>query len=92
MTDMTAGGADEGGFKARAGALTLLHVTSQIERDILRRTLAEVTTGVILNKVVPPEPEEDLLHMRSSPTRICSNRPTPPTRRTCRSMRTPYCG
>lgn len=54
----------EGGYRARAGALTLLHVTSQIERDVLRRTLAEVTTGVILNKMVPPEPEDDPLHMR----------------------------
>jgi hypothetical protein len=55
----------EGRYRARAGALTLLHVTSQIERDILRRTLAEVTTGVILNKPPgPPEPEDDPLHMR----------------------------
>lgn len=37
-----------GGFKARAGALTLLYLTSPWERDVLLRLLAQATTGVEL--------------------------------------------
>lgn len=39
-------GRGEGGFKARAGALTLLYLVSQLERGILLGLLAEATTGV----------------------------------------------
>jgi len=42
------GGSDEGGFKARAGALTLLYLASPMERSVLLALLAEAATGVEL--------------------------------------------
>jgi hypothetical protein len=45
MTDMAEGGAAEGGFKARAGALTLLYLASPMDRGTLLTLLAEATTG-----------------------------------------------
>lgn len=36
------------GFRARAGSLTLLYLASSVERELLRRLLAEMITGVQL--------------------------------------------
>lgn len=43
---MAEGGAAEGGFKARAGALTLMYLASPMDRGTLLTLLAEATTGV----------------------------------------------
>lgn len=56
MIDMTAGGAVEGGFKARAGALTLLYVASPMDRAVLLTLLAEATTGArVLGELEAPD-------------------------------------
>jgi len=56
MTDMTENGAGEGGFKARAGALTLLYLASPMERSVLLTLLAEATTGVrVLDELEAPD-------------------------------------
>jgi DNA-binding HxlR family transcriptional regulator len=51
-------GAD-GGFKARAGALTLFYLASDAERSVLRAMLAEATTGVRVQEVEEPPGRED---------------------------------
>jgi hypothetical protein len=45
MIEMVAGGAGEGGFMARAGALTLFYLASPMDRGTLLTLLAEATTG-----------------------------------------------
>jgi hypothetical protein len=56
MTDMTAGGAEEGGFKARAGALTLMYLASPMDRGTLLTLLAEATTGAhVLDELELPD-------------------------------------
>jgi hypothetical protein len=45
MTDMAESDAGDGGFRARAGALTLLYLASPMDRDTLLTLLAEATTG-----------------------------------------------
>ena len=42
---MAAGSAGDGGFKARAGALTLFYLASPMDRGTLLKLLAEATTG-----------------------------------------------
>jgi hypothetical protein len=46
-----------GGFRARAGALTLLYLSSPLERPVLRTLMAELTTGVKMQEIGPPDPE-----------------------------------
>jgi hypothetical protein len=59
MTDMVENGAGEGGFKARAGALTLLYLASPMERSVLLTLLAEATTGAqVLDELEPPDPDD----------------------------------
>ncbi len=58
---MPGGEPTEGGYKARAGALTLLYISSQVGREGLLARLAEAATGVKLEEVEPPV--EDPLHM-----------------------------
>jgi hypothetical protein len=58
---MMEGEISESGYKARAGALTLLFLSSPMERHVLLTLLAEATTGVKLQEIDPPE--EDVLHM-----------------------------
>ena len=59
MTDKAENSAGEGGFKARAGALTLLYLASPMERDILLTLLAEATTGArVLGELETPDPED----------------------------------
>ena len=48
---------NEGGFRARAGALTLLYLSSPLERPVLRTLMAELTTGVKMQEIGPPDPE-----------------------------------
>jgi hypothetical protein len=51
--------ADEGGFKARAGALTLLYIASPMKRSILLTILAEAATGVeLLDDLELPDPDD----------------------------------
>lgn len=49
--------ATDGGFKARAGALTLFYIASPMERQVLLTLLAEVNTGVELQELEPPSEE-----------------------------------
>ena len=46
-----------GGYRARAGALTLLYLSSPLERPVLRTLMAELTTGVKMQEIGPPDPE-----------------------------------
>jgi hypothetical protein len=56
MTDMAENGAGEGGFKARAGALTLMYLASPMERSVLLTLLAEATTGArVLDELEAPD-------------------------------------
>jgi hypothetical protein len=56
MLDIETG---RGGFKARAGALTLLYLASPMERGILLTLLAEAATGVdLMSGVELPDPED----------------------------------
>jgi hypothetical protein len=56
MTDVRGGDAAEGGFKARAGALTLLYLASPMDRGTLLALLAEATTGAhILDELEAPD-------------------------------------
>jgi hypothetical protein len=49
-------GTDGGGFKARAGALTLLYLASPMDRGVLLTLLAEATTGArVLDELEPPD-------------------------------------
>lgn len=52
MADTPAGGAGEGGFKARAGALTLFYLASPMDRGTLLKLLAEATTGAQVVEMV----------------------------------------
>lgn len=53
---MAENGAGEGGFKARAGALTLLYLASPMERSVLLTLLAEATTGArVLDELEAPD-------------------------------------
>ena len=54
---MATGGATESGFQARAGALTLLYLSSPLERPVLRTVMAELTTGVKVQEIEEPDPE-----------------------------------
>ncbi|HMJ72185.1 MAG TPA: hypothetical protein VK471_02345 [Solirubrobacterales bacterium] len=59
MTDTPASDAGEGGFKARAGALTLLYLASPMERRVLLTLLAEATTGAqVLDELEAPDPDD----------------------------------
>jgi hypothetical protein len=50
-----------GGFRARAGALTLLYLVTPMERSVLRAMLAEAATGVeVVDDFVPPDPEDPI--------------------------------
>jgi hypothetical protein len=50
---------DGDGFKARAGALTLLYLTSSMRRDLLLPLLAEAATGVRLGSELEiPDPDD----------------------------------
>ncbi|MGB7587930.1 MAG: hypothetical protein WBM00_04400 [Solirubrobacterales bacterium] len=52
---------DENGFKARAGALTLLYLASPIERSFLLTMLAEAATGVeLIDDSDLPDPDEPI--------------------------------
>lgn len=53
---MAENGAGEGGFKARAGALTLMYLASPMERSVLLTLLAEATTGArVLDELEAPD-------------------------------------
>ncbi len=53
---MAENGAGEGGFKARAGALTLMYLASPMDRSVLLTLLAEATTGArILDELEAPD-------------------------------------
>ncbi|MGB7587436.1 MAG: hypothetical protein WBM00_01875 [Solirubrobacterales bacterium] len=59
MTDTPADGAGGGGFKARAGALTLLYLASPMDRGVLLTLLAEATTGAeVLDELEAPDLED----------------------------------
>lgn len=59
MTDTPGDGAGEGGFKARAGALTLLYLASPMDRGVLLKLLAEATTGAqVLDELEAPDLED----------------------------------
>jgi hypothetical protein len=50
---------DDGRFKARAGALTLLYLASPMERSVLLALLAEAATGVeVMDDLEVPDPED----------------------------------
>jgi hypothetical protein len=54
-------GTDGGGFRARAGALTLLYLASPMERSILLALLAEAATGVeLLDGIEVPAPGDPI--------------------------------
>lgn len=59
MTGEPENGLGEGGFKARAGALTLFYLASPMDRDTLLTMLAEATTGVqVLDDLEIPDPDD----------------------------------
>ncbi len=59
MTETLESRVEEGGFKARAGALTLLYLVSPMERGILLKLLAEAATGVeLLDEAELPDPDD----------------------------------
>lgn len=59
MTEVPESGTDEGGFKARAGALTLLYLASPMDRSVLLTLLAEATTGAqVLDELEAPDLED----------------------------------
>jgi hypothetical protein len=54
-------GPGDGGFRARAGALTLLYLTSSMKRSVLLPLLAEAATGVeLVDDRELPDPDEPL--------------------------------
>jgi hypothetical protein len=56
MTGPAEGEAGQGGFRARAGALTLMYLASPMDRGTLRTLLAEATTGVqVLGELELPD-------------------------------------
>jgi hypothetical protein len=59
LTGAPESGDGEGGFRARAGALTLLYLASPMERSILLAMLAEAATGAdFMDEVDVPDPED----------------------------------
>jgi hypothetical protein len=55
------GETNDGGFKARAGALTLLYLASPMKRSILLTLLAEATTGAeLLEESELPDPNDPI--------------------------------
>jgi len=59
MTSAPESGVGEGGFRARAGALTLLYLTTSMKREVLRPLLAEAATGVkLVDKEDLPNPDD----------------------------------
>jgi hypothetical protein len=55
------GETNDGGFKARAGALTLLYLASPMKRSILLTLLAEATTGAeLLDEDELPDPNDPI--------------------------------
>lgn len=61
MTGAPESGTGEGGFKARAGALTLLYLTSSMKRSVLLPLLAEAATGVqLVDELDIPDPDDPL--------------------------------
>jgi hypothetical protein len=61
MTGAPESGTGEGGFKARAGALTLLYLTSSMKRSVLLPLLAEAATGVqLVDELEIPDPDDPL--------------------------------
>lgn len=56
---MAESGAGDGGFKARAGALTLLYLASPMDRSVLLTLLAEATTGAqVMDELETPDPSD----------------------------------
>lgn len=53
---------DEGGFRARAGALTILLMLSVADRETTLAILAEIATGVRMEGLELPDPDDEL-HM-----------------------------
>ena len=54
-------GTGEGGFRARAGALTLLYLTSAMKRSVLLPLLAQAATGVqLVDERELPDPNDPL--------------------------------
>ncbi len=50
-----------GGFRARAGALTLLYLASPMERSLLLALLAEAATGAeVVDEFEPPQPDDPI--------------------------------
>jgi hypothetical protein len=61
MTGAPESGTGEGSFKARAGALTLLYLTSSMKRSVLLPLLAEAATGVqLVDEREIPDPDDPL--------------------------------
>jgi hypothetical protein len=61
MSGAPESGGGEGGFRARAGALTLLFLTTSMRREMLRPLLAEAATGVeLVDKGDLPSPDDPL--------------------------------
>jgi hypothetical protein len=61
MTGAPESGAGEGGFRARAGALTLLFLTTSMRREVLRPLLAEAATGVeLVDREDLPDPDDPI--------------------------------
>lgn len=61
MTGGPESGTGEGGFKARAGALTLLYLTSSLKRSVLLPLLAEAATGArLVDELELPDPDDPL--------------------------------
>src|ERR1044072_3851208 len=61
MTGAPESGTGEGGFRARAGALTLLYLTSAMNRSVLLPLLAQAATGVLLgDEDELPDPDDPL--------------------------------
>jgi hypothetical protein len=58
---MLESGGGEGGFRARAGALTLLFLTTSMRRELLRPLLAEAATGVeLVDRGDLPDPDDPI--------------------------------
>ena len=54
-------GRGAGGFRARAGALTLLYLASPMERSLLLALLAEAATGAqVVDEFEPPQPDDPI--------------------------------
>lgn len=61
MTGAPESGTGEGGFRARAGALTLLYLTSAMNRSVLLPLLAQAATGVrLVDEDELPDPDDPL--------------------------------